>query len=130
MRIAFYAPMKAPTHPTPSGDRQIARLFMTALRRGGHDVALASDFRSYEGKGDAARQQAIADQAAEIAAALIADYRRRPDRAPDLWLTYHLFHKAPDRLGPTVAAALDIPYVVAEASFAPKQARGPWSGQW
>ena len=126
MRIAFYAPMKAPNHPTPSGDRQIARLIMTALAQAGHNVALASEFRSYEGAGDAARQKVLAGQAIDVADDLIAGYRGAPDTAPDLWLTYHLFHKAPDYLGPAVAAALDIPYVVAEASFAPKQAGGPW----
>src|SRR5207253_3245673 len=40
---------------------------------------------------------------------------------------YHLYYKAPDGLGPAIAAALDIPYVVAEASHAPKQARGRWA---
>ena len=28
MRIAFYAPLKSPDHPVPSGDRQMARLLM------------------------------------------------------------------------------------------------------
>ena len=35
LRIAFYAPMKAPDHPTPSGDRHIARLTLQALARAG-----------------------------------------------------------------------------------------------
>ncbi|MDH3639437.1 MAG: glycosyltransferase family 4 protein, partial [Gammaproteobacteria bacterium] len=46
---------------------------------------------------------------------------------PAAWVTYHLYHKAPDWLGPVVAAALDIPYLVVEASHAPKQAGGPWA---
>jgi glycosyltransferase involved in cell wall biosynthesis len=37
-----------------------------------------------------------------------------------------LYHKAPDWLGPRVSAALGIPYLVAEASFAPKRAGGAW----
>jgi glycosyltransferase involved in cell wall biosynthesis len=45
---------------------------------------------------------------------------------PDLWLTYHLYHKAPDWLGPEIAARLEIPYLLAEASYAPKQAGGRW----
>ena len=32
MRVAFYAPMKAPNDPVPSGDRKIARLFLSAMR--------------------------------------------------------------------------------------------------
>jgi hypothetical protein len=35
MRIAFYAPLKAPDHPVPSGDRTIARLLLAALKQGG-----------------------------------------------------------------------------------------------
>jgi glycosyltransferase involved in cell wall biosynthesis len=46
---------------------------------------------------------------------------------PQLWFTYHLYYKAPDWLGPRVSEALCIPYVAAEASYAPKRARGPWA---
>jgi hypothetical protein len=35
MRIAFYAPMKPPDHPQPSGDRRMANLLMQALRLAG-----------------------------------------------------------------------------------------------
>ena len=38
MRIAFYAPMKPPNHPVPSGDRTMARLMMAALELAGHEV--------------------------------------------------------------------------------------------
>ena len=51
-------------------------------------------------------------------------YRARP---PQAWLTYHAYHKSPDWLGPPVADALGIPYLIAEASFAPRQADGPWA---
>ena len=51
---------------------------------------------------------------------------RGPATAPQLWFTYHLYYKAPDWLGPRVAGALGIPYVVAEASFAAKRAGGAW----
>jgi len=36
VRIAFYAPLKPPDHPVPSGDRRIAELFLRALRQAGH----------------------------------------------------------------------------------------------
>ncbi|WP_035670480.1 hypothetical protein [Azospirillum brasilense] len=48
MRIAFYAPLKSPTHPVPSGDRRMARLLMAALERAGHAVTLASTLRSWD----------------------------------------------------------------------------------
>ena len=41
MRVAFYAPMKAPTHPAPSGDRRMARLLMAALTVAGHEIGRA-----------------------------------------------------------------------------------------
>ena len=125
MKIAFYAPMKPPTDPVPSGDRRLARLLIAALERGGATVALASRYGTYD-RGDAARQRRIQGIGERLAARLIARYRRQPDERPNLWFTYHLYHKAPDPIGPLVAAALGIPYVVAEASHAPKQAGGAW----
>jgi len=125
MRVAFYAPLKAPDHPVASGDRQIARALVQALVAGGHDLALASRFRSFDGRGDPARQARLAVVAARIAGRLVA--RMRAERPPDLWFTYHLHHKAPDLLGPAVSRALAIPYVVAEASTAPRQRDGPWA---
>ena len=68
MEIAFYAPLKAPDHPVPSGDRRMAGLLMAALRAAGHDVMLASRLRSYEGQGDAVSQ-------AEIRAAIAPEPR-------------------------------------------------------
>lgn len=125
MRIAFYAPMKPPTGAVPSGDLRVARLLVEALRRGGATVDLASAFRSYD-RGDAMRQKRLQKLGAALAERLITRYRADPATRPDLWFTYHLYHKAPDHLGPIVAAALGIPYVVAEASHAPKQAGGRW----
>ncbi len=124
MRIAFYAPLKPPTAATPSGDRRMARLLLRAMRRAGHAPFLASRFRSYEGHGDPARQDRLRRRGEALAATLID--KLAGDGKPDLWFTYHLYHKAPDWLGPAVSAALGIPYVVAEASFAPKRAGGPW----
>ena len=110
MRIAFYAPMKAPTHPAPSGDRRVAQLLWRALEAAGHEVFLASDFRAYEDDGDSAKQQALAARGAEIAAGLVVEWQANEAIGrPDLWFSYHLYHKAPDWLGPAVAAALDIP---------------------
>ncbi len=48
MRIAFYAPLKSPAHPVPSGDRRIARALLQALALGGHETMLVSSFRSFD----------------------------------------------------------------------------------
>lgn len=128
MRIAFYAPLKAPTHAIASGDRRVARLLMDALRMAGHDVELVCELRSYDGTGDEVHQQAVRQQGEAIAQELIVRWQTTDDaQRPDLWFTYHLYYKAPDWLGPLVCRALGIPYVVAEASHAPKRAQGPWS---
>jgi len=128
MKIAFYAPMKSPKHPTPSGDRRMARLFIAALEGAGHDVSLASEFRSFCRDGTERAQVDIRRAAQVEAEGLIEKYRTLPaDERPALWFSYHLYHKAPDWIGPYVCAALDIPYMVAEASHAPKQKSGPWA---
>ena len=126
MRIAFYAPLKPPDHEIPSGDRRVARLLIDALRLAGHEPVLASHLRSFDPIGRAFRQKKLAAHGRQAAERLIARWRARPDTAPGLWFTYHLYYKAPDWIGPAVSAALGIPYVVAEASFAAKRASGPW----
>lgn len=128
MRIAFHAPLKPPTSPVPSGDRQMARRIMAALELAGHETELISVFRTRDGAGDTARQRRIRLLGARLADRLIERLTARPTgERPELWFTYHLYHKAPDWLGPAVCSALDIPYVVCEASFAPKQKGGPWA---
>ncbi|MFQ6016974.1 MAG: glycosyltransferase family 4 protein [Kiloniellaceae bacterium] len=128
MRIAFYAPLKPPDHPIPSGDRQMARLLIRALQLAGHEVDLASRLCSRDGTGDPARQARLERLATALAERLLRRYRAGPPEArPAAWLTYHLYYKAPDWIGPRVAAALAIPYLLAEASVAGKRAAGPWA---
>ena len=132
MRVAFYAPLKAPDHPVPSGDRTIARDLLAALERAGvergWEVDVASRFRSFDGAGDGERQARLRELGIRFVVRLLLRYETGPPaRRPRLWFTYHLYHKAPDWLGPPIADRLGIPYVVAEASHAAKQAGGPWS---
>jgi glycosyltransferase involved in cell wall biosynthesis len=125
VNIAFYAPLKPPDHPVPSGDRAIANALLDALRLAGHHVTVASRLRSFDPRGDAQRQARLARIGERIARRLIARWRRSD--APQLWFTYHLHHKAPDHVGPLASRALGIPYVVAEASIAPRQRDGAWA---
>ncbi len=128
MRVAFYAPMKPPDHPVPSGDRRVARLLIEALELAGHEVEVAARLRSWHGVPDAARQARIAELGEALAERLLRRYRSQPATArPRAWLTYHLYYKAPDWIGPRVAEALGIPYLLAEASLAGKRANGPWA---
>lgn len=126
--VAFYAPLKSPNHPLPSGDRTMARLLMKALDRAGFPPSLASELRTLDKHGDPDLQEALRRQSLDEAARLVDHYRSMPAaERPRLWLTYHVYYKAPDWIGPHVSAALNIPYVVAEGSRASKRAQGPWA---
>jgi glycosyltransferase involved in cell wall biosynthesis len=126
MRLAFYAPLKPPDHPVPSGDRRMAQLLARAWEQAGHQVELASRLASRRAEG--AAQQAVAEAAAAERARLLALYAARPPaERPAAWFTYHLYYKAPDWLGPEIARALAIPYLVAEASVAGKRAGGAYA---
>ncbi len=126
MLVAFYAPMKSPEHSNPSGDRRIAQLLMRALEQGGHQVHLASQHRSYDGVGNAAIQAAINQEGDRQALSLLDGYSNDRVAKPHIWFTYHLYHKAPDWIGPRISEALRIPYIIAEGSYAAKQSGGPW----
>ena len=100
MRIAFYAPLKAPDHPVPSGDRTIARLLLAALKQGGATVEIASRIRTRISDPTEAAQEAMAKKGAAAAKRLIAKYRARPKRErPQAWFSYHLYYKAVDWIG-------------------------------
>ena len=105
----------------------MARQLLNALELAQHKPFVASQFRSYEGNGDRDRQAQLGSAAVNEVERLINDFQNSPDTAPDVWFTYHLYYKAPDFLGPAICEALNIPYIVAEPSFAPKRATGPWA---
>ncbi|MBY3043656.1 glycosyltransferase family 4 protein [Rhizobium leguminosarum] len=123
MRVAFYAPMKSPNHPVPSGDRLMARLLIRALELGGHQVDVASEFRTY-----ASTPQAAAALEPAIGAELERlRLRWKSAPRPDLWFCYHPYYKSPDPFGPAISAEFAIPYVTAEASYAAKRDRTGWA---
>jgi glycosyltransferase involved in cell wall biosynthesis len=124
LHILFHAPMKAPDHPVPSGDRAMARAFVRLFRAAGHQVTVLDEVRStLKQPGDL---DALKDRAAELVAGQIAKFAAPEDR-PDFCFTYHNYYKAPDLVGPDIAQGLGIPYVLAEASHAEKRARGAWA---
>ena len=126
--LAFYAPLKSPRHPAPSGDRTMARLLSEASREAGFDPVLASELRTLDKAGRPADQERLRAESAREADRLVDHYGTLPAaRRPRLWFTYHVYYKAPDWIGPAVSAALRIPYCIAEGSSAGKRASGPWS---
>jgi glycosyltransferase involved in cell wall biosynthesis len=120
--IAFYAPMKAPTDPVPSGDRTMARGLIAAL--GGIDlgpVRVVSEMLSRDGKGDRQKQDQL------MRAATAEKDRIALGRPPRLWITYHSYYKSPDLIGPALAEHWGIPYVQIESTRARKRLAGPYA---
>jgi glycosyltransferase involved in cell wall biosynthesis len=124
-RIAFYAPLKPPDHPIPSGDRQMARMLLAALKRAGYDAFLASSYISYSKRHQAEYLQARREGAIAEANRLLAQWESHGG-APDLWFCYHPYDKSPDWLGMEICARLAIPMVTAEPC---KTGQGP-NGEW
>lgn len=122
-RIAFYAPMKSPRHPVPSGDREMARNLISIISSGNAQVDLVTELKVFDKTGDVALQEVLREKAAQESARLIAEM---PDM--DLWVTYHNYYKAPDLIGPVVARARAIPYVQIESTRAARRLQGPWAG--
>ena len=112
-RIAFYATIKPPDHPIPSGDRLIARNLLHALTLAGLEPFLASSYISYSKREAPEYLSERKSGALKEAAKIITQLRDDP---PDIWMTYHPYCKAPDWIGSTVTKALNIPYVTVEAS--------------
>ncbi len=124
---AFYTPLKHPFQREASGDRQIARMLMDGLRACGFDPELASRMltwrRGFE-PGVAAR---LDRSAALIVETLVRRYRRRPPgRRLRFWMTYQNYHRCPDLLGPAVATALDIPYILVDGAVSTASRRTPF----
>lgn len=122
MRIAYYTPLKSPSHRVPSGDRTVARALRDLLRGAGHEVVVLS--KPTQGgrlpgpEFQARHRLQVERQHADLLAGGGGPF--------DLWFTYHVYYKVPDWIGPRVARARAIPYAMAEVSYAPKRAGGPW----
>lgn len=127
MRAAFYSPIASADERAPSGVSRVGSLLQRALTSAACEIFVPSLPRSYEGRGDAARQQALRAECLAAADRLIAQFREGRAARPDFWFSYHVYYKSPDWVGPRVASALKIPYLVAEGSHAPKRANGPWA---
>ncbi len=127
MRVLLHTPLKPPDHPVPSGDRQMARGLARLLARLGHKVVMPAASRVPPGVPAPEAHLALERRARAQAGRLIDRWRSLPARHPerfDLWFAYHCYYRKPDWLGPMVSKALGIPYVIAEASHAPRRAYG------
>jgi glycosyltransferase involved in cell wall biosynthesis len=127
MRVLLHTPLKPPDSPVASGDREMARGLVRLLKRLGHSVVVPPLSRVAPGVPPFERHLALQRRARANAQRLIARWRSLPARHPerfDLWFTYHCYYRKPDWLGPLVTRALGIPYVISEASHAPRRTQG------
>ena len=126
MRVAFYSTMKPPDHPIPSGDRVIAQNLFKALEALGHEVFIPSREPSWRREPD----PEVLDTMRQTMEAEFKHLQRlfnHKESIPDLWITYHNYHKAPDLLGPKLSKEFDIPYMIIEASRAGKRKFDDWA---
>jgi glycosyltransferase involved in cell wall biosynthesis len=124
MDIAFYAPLKSPEHPVPSGDRRMARMLIGCLRAAGHRVRLMSELRSYlRDPQDAAGWAAIEAEAGAERGRIAGCWAAA---APDLWVCYHPYYKSPDLLGPELCTRFGLPYVTVESSCSARRDLWLW----
>lgn len=123
MKIAFYAPLKSPHHPVPSGDRLMARQLIRALSMAGHEVGVESELRSYSAASEVTGQL-TQDAQAEVSR-IEAEWET--SGRPDIWFCYHPYYKSPDLLGPTLCQKHGIPYITMESSYSRRRNIGGWA---
>lgn len=116
MRIAYYMPFKPLGHPNPSGDLILGTEIHDYLNQTGYACSLVSRLRCrwiylHPGK--------LLHLLWERRRVL----RQLQENAPDIWLSYHCYYKAPDLLGPWCARQLGIPYVIFQGIYSTKRRR-------
>ncbi|WP_132959856.1 glycosyltransferase family 4 protein [Rhizobium sp. BK251] len=124
MRIAFYAPLKHPAYPVPSGDRLMARLLIAALEKTGHSVEVASELRSLSGSPDGPERVEIERKAQDEVRRLAGEWRKAGP--PDLWFSYHPYYKSPDLIGPSLCREFAVAYATVEASYSRRRNESGW----
>ncbi|AEI92319.1 glycosyltransferase family 4 protein [Roseobacter litoralis] len=102
----------------------MARALLAALQMCDVKADVASHLQTRDGTGDAQIQAEKQAAASVEIDALIQKGRQAGWR---FWITYHNYYKAPDLIGPAVARALQIPYLLVEATRARKRLSGPWA---
>ncbi len=114
MRICFYTPFKPLGHGNPSGDLVTARGIVDFFSERNHPVISASQLRCRWIYWKPWHWPRLLREVRRT-------IRRLPSRQPDLWFTYHSYHKAPDLIGPFVSQRLHIPYVIFQGIYATKR---------
>lgn len=127
MRGIFYSPFVKADAEAPSGASQMASLLRRALVMSGVELSAPVLPSTYDGKGDATRQEEARRTSLDAAERLVVQISKGEVTRPDFWFSYHVYYKSPDWIGPEVSRRLSIPYIIAEGSHAPKRQGGPWA---
>ncbi|MGE0119182.1 MAG: glycosyltransferase family 4 protein [Dongiaceae bacterium] len=117
MRVALYEPIDPAPDPPPFGESRLTDTLEAALVGLGHDVSRIPA-RSPE---DAGRLRRF-DNPSE-AHRLVTYLQSSSDRRLHLWLSIRVSERAPDAIGATAGAALDIPYVLVQPDLGRDDAR-------
>jgi glycosyltransferase involved in cell wall biosynthesis len=128
LKIVLYCPLNDPDDGGTSGDRRMARQLRAVLTSLGHVIQSVTIPRTHTLEPDGAALGEL-KAAAVLALERLQQGWALEGKAPDLWLTYHNYHKAPDLLGPLAIAALAIPYIIVEASYTASKREGPWAAR-
>lgn len=124
---ALYTPLKHPFQGEASGDREIARTLLEGLRACGFEPELASRMSTWRREFEPDVAARLERAAALVVETLVRRYRRRPlARRPRFWMTYQNYYRCPDLLGPAIATALDIPYILVDAAVSSASRRTPF----
>jgi glycosyltransferase involved in cell wall biosynthesis len=126
LKIAFHTPLNRYGDGAISGDRRMARQLVTLLERLGHSVEIVPAERSFMREPDEAELSAHQAAAQEVIERLASAWQY-PAVRPDLFFTYHCHYRAPDLIGPALVERFALPYLLAEASDAPKRFSGGWA---
>lgn len=126
LKIAFHTPLNRYGDGALSGDRRMARQLVTLLERLGHRVEIVPAERSFMREPNEAELLAHQAAAREVIERLARSWRD-PAARPDLFFTYHCHYRAPDLIGPALIERFALPYLLAEASDAPKRFTGGWA---
>ena len=116
MNICFYSPFKPLGHPHPSGDLVTATGIFDFMVQRGHRVFQASSLRCRWIYWKPWLWPVVLRERRRAV-------RKLSSQGAELWFTYHSYYKAPDLLGPSVAAKLNIPYVIFQGIYSTKRRR-------
>ncbi len=124
-KIAFYSPLKPADHPTPSGDRLMARQLIHCLDVSGFAVDIASRLRVFVKEPGNQTAFAELEHQAGVEIQRLRDHWKHSG-VPAVWFCYHPYYKSPDLIGPILCKEFGIPYMTAEASYSQRRAIGIW----